>query len=188
MATNANQSVPLSDPYNRAFDRGPSLADQRHTLAISFVGRPQFDFENKALNYIVNNNQIGAIATANSGETFNILTNIDLNGDGVLADRPVGIGRNAGRTPKQFNVDLRYSRFVPIKERFRIEAFAEAVNVFNVNSVFQFNNTTLTGNNVNTSLVDPLTGELRGALPDFRALGATSLDSRQLQLGFKFIF
>jgi hypothetical protein len=188
VATNANQSVPLSDPFNRAFDRGPSLSDQRHTLAISFVGRPQFDFDNKALNYIVNNNQLGLIVTANSGETFNILANSDLNGDGVLADRPVGIGRNSGRTPRQFNVDARYSRFIPINERFRIEAFAEAVNVFNTNSVFQFNSTTLTGNNVNTSLVDPFTGTLRGNLPDFRTLGVTSLDSRQIQLGIKFIF
>jgi len=148
---------------------------------MSFVGRPQFNFESKILHYIVNNNQFGIIATANNGETFNILTNQDLNGDGVLVDRAVGFERNSDRTPRQFNVDLRYSRFINITERFRVEAFAEAVNIFNINSIFQFNNTTV-------SNVDTATGNLVGDLPDFRTRAVTSLDSRQFQFGFKFIF
>ena len=193
----AASSLALSDPSNRKFDEGLSLADQTHTFIMSLVGRPQFNFENKALKYILNNNQLGIIATANNGETFNITSNIDLNRDGVLGnDRPVGIGRNSGRTPKQFNVDLRYSRFIPITERFRIELFAEAVNIFNINSIFQFNNTVLQSNRNAVSglagsfdtLVNPLTGEIRGSIPDFRTLGVTSLDSRQAQLGIKFNF
>ena len=178
----AASTLALEAPENRAFDKGKSLADQTHTFIMSFVGRPQFNFENKALKYILNNNQFGIIATANNGETYNIITNQDLNGDGVFVDRPVGIVRNSGRTPKQFNVDLRYSRFIPFTERFRLEFFAEAVNIFNINSVYQFNNTTL------TTGFDLPTGNLTGALPDFQARGVTSLDSRQVQLGFKFTF
>ena len=178
----AASSLALEAPENRAFDQGKSLADQTHTFVLSFVGRPQFNFENRALKYLLNNNQFGIIATANNGETFNIITNQDLNGDGVLVDRPVGIVRNSGRTPHQFNVDLRYSRFIPLTERFRLEFFAEAVNIFNINSVYQFNNTTL------TSGFDLATGNLNGALPDFRTRGVTSLDSRQVQLGIKFNF
>ncbi len=178
----AASSLALEAPENRAFDKGRSLADQTHTFIMSFVGRPQFDFENKALKYILNNNQFGIIATANNGEVFNSITNQDLNGDGVFVDRPVGIERNFGRTPKQFNVDLRYSRFIPFTERFRLEFFAEAVNIFNINSIYQYNNTTITTN------FDITTGNLTGALPDYRSRGVTSLDSRQIQLGFKFIF
>ena len=184
----AASSLAQSDPSNRNFDKGKSLADQTHTFVMSFVGRPTFNFENKTLNYLINNNQFGIIATGNNGETYNIVTNLDLNRDGVSGDRPVGIERNSGRTPKQFNVDLRYSRFIPFTERFSLEFFAEAVNIFNINSVFQYNNLTLSANNVNSSLVNPLTGELRGDLPVFRNLGVTSLDSRQFQLGFKFKF
>ena len=184
----AANSLALTDPSNRNFDKGKSLADQTHTFVMSFVGRPTFNFENKAVNYLLNNNQLGIIATGNNGETFNIITNLDLNRDGVTGDRAVGIERNSGRTPKQFNVDLRYSRYIPFTERFSLEFFAEAVNIFNINSVFQYNNLTLTANNVNTSLVNPLTGELRGSLPNFGTLGVTSLDSRQFQLGFKFKF
>jgi len=169
----------LTAPENRHFDFGPSVADQRHTFVLSFVGRPQFNFDNKALSYIVNNNQFGIIATANSGETFNITANRDINGDGVSGDRPVGITRNSGRTPKQFNVDLRYSRFIPITERLRLEAFLEAINIFNINSVFQFNATSFA--------VDD-SGNLLAPLPNFRNGPVTSLDPRAVQLGLKFIF
>ena len=58
--------------------------------------------------------------------------------------------------------------------------FGEFVNLFNVNSIVQFNNVTVTTN---------ANGELGGGLPDFRARNqSTSQDSRQFQLGFKFIF
>ncbi|MDQ6787080.1 MAG: TonB-dependent receptor [Acidobacteriota bacterium] len=176
----AASSLTLSDPTNRKFDFGPSLADQRHTFVMSFVGRPTLKFENKTLNYIFNNNQLGIIAIANSGERFNIVSNVDINRDGVTgSDRPLGIGRNSGKTPNQFNVDLRFSRFIPINERFKIEAFGEFVNVFNTNSVFQYNNLTFSTD---------ANGVLAAPLPDFRTRGVTSLDSRQFQLGFKFIF
>jgi hypothetical protein len=180
VATQFGNTV-LSDPTNRALDRGYSLADQRHTFVMSFVGRPQFNFESKALRYIFNNNQFGIITTANSGERFNIVSTADLNLDGISgSDRPVGITRNSGKTPKQFNVDLRYSRFVNFNERFRLEVFGEFVNLFNINSIFQFNN---------LAVLTDAAGNLVGTLPDFRTRSIpTSLDSRQFQLGFKFIF
>jgi outer membrane receptor protein involved in Fe transport len=177
-----NQGLVLSDPTNRRLDKGNSLADQRHTFVGSLVARPQSNSESKSLRYLFNHNQFGIIATANSGETFNIISNLDLNGDGVLtSDRPGGIKRNSGKTPPQFNVDLRYSRFINLTERFKLEVFGEFQNVFNINSIVQFNNVTVTTN--------ATTGELIGALPDFRARNqSTSQDSRQFQLGIKFIF
>ena len=97
---------------------------------MSFVGRPQFDLENKALKYIFNNNQLGIIATANNGEMYNIITSQDLNGDGILVDRPVSIVRNSGRTPKQFDVDLRYSRFVTAYRKIQIGIFRRSDKYF----------------------------------------------------------
>jgi hypothetical protein len=181
MTTGNIQGLVLSDPTNRALDKGNSFADQRHTFVMSLVARPQFDFENKSLRYLFNHNQVGIIAAANSGETFNIISNLDLNGDGVqTSDRPVGVKRNSGTTPPQFNVDLRYSRFFNLTERYKLEVFGEFVNLFNINSIVQFNNVTVTTN---------ADGELVGGLPDFRGLNqSTSQDSRQFQLGFKFIF
>jgi hypothetical protein len=174
------QNLMLTDPYNRRLDKGNSFADQRHTFVMSLVARPKFNFENKPLRRLFNNNQVGIIATANSGETFNIVSSSDINGDGTVSDRPVGIKRNSGTTPPQFNADLRYSRFFNFTERYKLEVFGEFQNLFNINSIVGFNNVTVTTD---------ANGELIGGLPDFRARNqATSQDSRQFQLGFKFIF
>ncbi len=72
----------LSDPYNRRLDKGYSFADQRHTFVMSLVAQPHFSFQSKSLRYLLNHNQVGIIATANSGETFNIVST-DVNNDGV---------------------------------------------------------------------------------------------------------
>ncbi len=187
MTTGNIQGLVLSDPTNRALDKGNSFADQRHTFVASLVAGPQFNLDNKALRYLFNHNQVGVSANANSGERFNIVSNLDLNGDGVFgagitnSDRPVGIKRNAGRTPPQFNVDLRYSRFFNFTERYKLEVFSEFQNLFNINSIVQFTNVMVTTN--------PSTGELIGGLPDFRSRNqSTSQESRQFQLGLKFIF
>lgn len=170
----------VQDPTNRRRDFGPSLADQRHTFVTSFVGRPQFNFENKALRYLVNNNQIGFIMTANSGERFNIVAATDINLDGFTgSDNPNGIRRNSGVTPYQFNTDLRYSRFINFTDRLKAEVFGEFLNVFNINSKFQINTLTVT--------TDAL-GNVTQALPTVQNRPVTSLDSRQFQVGFKFIF
>ena len=200
----AASSLSLSDPTNRRFDFGPSLADQRHTFVMSLVARPQFNFENKTLRYIFSNNQLGVITTANSGERFNITSNADLNQDGVPgSDRPVGVTRNSGKTPPQYNVDLRYSRFFNFTERFKMEAFAEATNIFNIRSIFQYNSSVLPvyADGVIPANRIPGTdsnGNLINGLPNFRTdferytigggIGATALDSRNFQIGFKFIF
>ncbi len=174
----------VQDPSNRKRDFGPSLADQRHTFVMSFVGRPQFNFENKALKYVVNNNQFGVIATANSGERFNVIAATDINLDGFTgSDNPVGIGRNSGITPKQFNVDLRYSRFFNFTERFKLEAFGEFLNLFNINSIYQLNSLTVTTDAAGNPTGPIPTPALRKASNQ-----VTSLDSRQFQIGFKFIF
>ena len=191
----AASTLVLSDPTNRARDRGPSLADQRHTFNMSFVGRPAFDIENRFLRSLINGNQFGIIATANSGERYNIVSSVDLNEDGITgSDRPVNVGRNSGKTPKQFNVDLRYSRFFNFTERFKVEAFAEATNIFNIRSIFQYNSTTIPVNLAPTfnNGTDAF-GNLVNGLPDYQTNyqslgGATALDSRNFQIGFKFIF
>ena len=97
LTTNGDVWV-LSDPTDRRRDKGNSFADQRHTFTMSFVARPRFKVGNKALGYILDNNQVGIIAAANSGERFNIVSGQDLNRDGfATSDRPVGVKRNQGK-------------------------------------------------------------------------------------------
>lgn len=181
LTTGNVQGLVLSDPFNRRLDKGISVADQRHTFVTTLVARPHFNIGNKMLRRLFNRNQFGIIAAANSGETFNIVSASDINGDGAtISDRPLGIRRNAGKTPPQFNADLRFSRFFHLTERFKLEAFGEFQNLFNTNSIIQFNDVTVETN---------ANGELIGELPDFRARNkSTAQESRQFQLGFKFIF
>ena len=184
-----NTSLVLSDPTNRSLDKGFSYGDQRHTFVMSLVARPTFSFRSKTLSYLLSNNQFGIIASANSGERFSILAGegsnlagLDLNNDGIsTADRPVGVKRNSGKTPRQFNLDLRYSRLFSFAERYRVELLGEIQNLFNINSIIGYSNVRVQ--------TDPTTGEMIGPVPDFRTRNASfALESRQLQLGIKFIF
>jgi hypothetical protein len=177
-------AVSQTDPSNRDFDWGYGIADQRHTFSGSFVARPEFNVENRALRYLLNNNQLGFTLFAGSGETFPIISNFDLNGDGIGNDIPVGVERNGGRAPGFFNIDARYSRVIPINERFKIELRAEATNIFNIQSIVSRGGT-YSGNNVNTSVVNPFTGEIVRAVP---VLSPNYQESRQGQFGIKFIF
>ncbi|MCC6825427.1 MAG: TonB-dependent receptor [Acidobacteria bacterium] len=169
------------DPSNLNWDWAYGVADQRHTFSGSFVARPKFNVENKALRYLLNNNMFSFFMTGGSGETFPITTNTDLNRDGVGNDIPVGLERNAGRAPGFFNVDARYARVIPITERFRIELFAEATNFLNINSTLSYGSTTLT-TGFNTT-----TGELTVPI-DYKKFTRSAQESRQGQFGVKFIF
>ncbi len=178
------------DPSNRNWDRAYGVADQRHTFSASFVARPKFDVENKVLRYILNNNQLGFTAFAGSGETFPITTNFDLNRDGIGNDIPVGFERNAGRVKSTFNVDARYSRVIPINERFRIELMAEAINIFNINSTVSYGSTAITSIvTTNPFYFNRDTGVFTGSMTDlYNSFAKTAQESRQGQVGIKFIF
>jgi hypothetical protein len=151
---------------------------------MSLVARPRPNIRDGTLRNLFNNNQFGILAFANSGERFSVRTagDLDLNNDGLFwPDRPVGIKRNAQKTPPQFNLDLRYSRFIKFTERYELELTAEFQNLFNINSIIAYNDLTVS--------VDPLTGEMIGPMPDFRSRNqSVSLESRQLQIGLRFHF
>jgi hypothetical protein len=175
------EGIFLSDPTNRKTDRGFSSADQRHTFVMSLVAQPRVNIKNKILGRILNNNEFGIIGMANSGERFSILAGFDLNNDGFEDDRPVGFRRNSERTPALSNVDLRYSRSFRLKERFRLEAFAEVQNLFNVKGIIGYSDVLVD--------TDESTGMMIGPLPDLRARNqSTAHESRQFQLGMKFTF
>ena len=127
-----------------------------------------------------NNNQVGVILQANSGLPFNIRANADLNGDGILNDRPNGIERNAGRLGSVFNLDMRYSRFIPIRGTQRAELFFEAKNLFNTENISGVNRVVATDAQGN-----PTTTLLFNA-SDYP--GKTGYDQRLIQLGFKYSF
>ena len=169
-----------SDPTNLDRDRGVTPFNQTHTFALSTVLVPQVADTTPGA-AIWNNNQIGIILQANSGLPYNLRSNLDLNVDGVLNDRPNALDRNAGRLGRVFNVDLRYSRFIPVRSGQRAELFFEAKNLFNTENISGVNRVIRTDALGNA--LDPII--LKGS--DFTS-GLSGYDQRLIQLGFKYSF
>ncbi|MBS1876142.1 MAG: TonB-dependent receptor [Acidobacteria bacterium] len=166
----------LSDPTNRRRDRSNSFSDRRHALSATAVLNPTFKFDNKVLSYIASNNQLALMFVASSGDVFNIGSNRNLNGDPQIPtsqQRPLYIGRNTVRGQRIGQMDARYSRIFPIRERYKPEFFAEAWNLFNHSNVTGYNTTA--------------TVDTTGAILTAPSLAQTAaLDPRLLQIGLKF--
>lgn len=188
---NGPGALTVSDPSNRRVDRGSSRGDLTRVFNLSLVARPKIEVANRILRRLLNENQLSAILIADSGEPFNITTG-DINGDGVTGatgpDRPVGVLRNAGRLPAFLGVDARYSRYFGLSEKRSIEFYIEATNFFNSKHVDTYNKANLSSNNVLSSIVNPITGELRGPLPPPSTMSPSWRESRQVQIGVKVHF
>jgi hypothetical protein len=171
-----------SDPSNLERDRGPNILDMRHNFAGSIVATPTYASDNAFLNHLLNNNQVGILLQANSGLPFNIRSNLDLNADSVLSDRPLNIDRNSMYLPPRYNMDLRYSRFFPIHRDMKAEVIAEFKNVFNNRQTSAVNGVVATDAAGNPLTPIPATAD------DFPMAGRSGYEARQFQLGFKFNF
>jgi len=61
--------------------------------------------------------------------------------EGTAYQRPLFIGRDTIRGPAIFEMNARYSRFFPIRERSNIEFIAESTNVTNQSNITALNTT-----------------------------------------------
>jgi hypothetical protein len=172
-----SQDDRVSDATDIDRDKGVTPFNQTHTLAVSSVLAPQVSGGGLGA-MLINHNQLGVILQANSGLPFNIRSNLDLNVDGVLNDRPLNIDRNSGRLGRVFDVDVRYSRFVPVSGERRAEVFFEARNLFNTENVAGVNRVVATDASGNLTA-----GSLPAVFPR-----TSGYDQRIMQLGFKFAF
>jgi hypothetical protein len=178
----------LSDPSNIERDKGVSPFNQTHTFILSSVIAPRFSGSGLGV-AILNNNQLAFIIQANSGLPFNIRANQDLNKDGLSNDRPLFIDRNTGRLGDVFNVDARYSRFIPFNKRVRGELFVEAKNLFNTgcSDPAQYSTCTINVASVNRVVTTDSEGNLAAPLPS-PFVGTGGYQQRQIQLGLKVSF
>jgi hypothetical protein len=174
-----------SDPSNLNRDNGVTPFNQTHTLAVSTVYAPHVSGDG-AMVYLANNNQIALIVQANSGLPFNIRSNLDLNQDGVMNDRPLGIERNSGGLGTLLTFDLRYSRFVPISGKTKAEVFFEAKNLFNRQNIAAVNRVVPT-DAAGNPLVDISNTTATGAAGQPFS-GISGYDQRIMQVGFKVSF
>ncbi len=117
-----------TDPTSRARDYGPMAANLGHSFVLQGLLAPTF--QASAMKWF-NGTEIASIFFANSGYPIDISAGSDLNGDLVLNDRPLFVGRNAEIGPSYFQWDARVTRRVRLTERYELELIAESENLTN---------------------------------------------------------
>jgi hypothetical protein len=170
-----------SDPSNLDRDLGPNPLDMRHSFNGSLVYTSINNSSNGLVRGLLNGNEIGVLLQFNSGLPLSIISNKDLNGDGVSNnDRPLFVSRNSLYLPARKNVDMRYTRTIPLHESLRGEIIVELKNVFNTVQV----------SNLNTTIVTDGLGNPAAPIPTDPMLfpNASGYEQRKLQLGFKVRF
>jgi hypothetical protein len=116
------------DPTNRRADYGPLNANVRHNLVLQGFWAPTF--QAPALKWF-NGTEFASIIFANSGYPVDVSAGADLNGDLVLNDRPLFLGRNSVVGPSFFQWDVRLTRRIPFGERYELQLIAETENFTN---------------------------------------------------------
>jgi hypothetical protein len=169
-----------SDPSNLKRDEGPNPLDIRHSLNGNIVYQTTNHSSNAIVRGLLNDNQIGVLLQFNSGLPTNILANRDLNGDATSSDRPLDISRNSLYLPVRKNMDLRYTRWIPLHGTVRAEVIAELKNVFN----------TVQMSGINTTVAVDTAGNPLAAIPadPYAFPNPSGFEQRKFQLGFKVRF
>jgi hypothetical protein len=178
-----NSDFQPNDQTNARAERALSSFDQRHQLVFYGILESPFRSGQGLWRGALADFRFMPLVRANSGQPFNLLVGYDLNQDRhVNTDRPPFAGRNTGRGPTFWTLDLRLARTVSLGEKANIEFMAEGFNVFNRLNFRGVNN--VVG-------VIPGPFQLEGS-PDrspSEPLGFTSArEARRLQLGLRLTF
>ena len=162
-----------------------NLFTRINTLSVSGVLAPSIKGDGLVAS-VVNHNQLSLIFQANSGLPFNIRSNQDLNKDGVNNDRPLNVVRNSGRLGAVYNLDARYSRYLPTGRSLRGELFVEAKNLLNRRNISGVNRVVTTdASGVPTADITNTTATAVAGLP---FSGTAGYDQRLAQAGIKLTF
>jgi hypothetical protein len=169
-----------SDPTSLARDLGPNPLDMRHSVNGNIVYVSQSNSPNALVRHLLNGNEIGVLIQLNSGLPVNIPANRDLNGDGVSSDRPLFVARNPLYLTARKNVDVRYTRWIPLRGSARVEVIAELKNAFNIEQL-----QSITTNTAVDTLGNPL-----APIPTdpYQFVNPSGFEQRKFQLGFKVRF
>jgi hypothetical protein len=106
--------------------------------------------------------KIGLGLNAASGVPYSLTTGLDTNRDGILNDRPLGVGRNTLRTPATASLDVRIAHEILFGAGDKAPKATLGLNLFNL--LNSFNPT-----QVEADLASPLYGRPIAALPGRRA-------------------
>lgn len=184
--TDFNSDFQPMDQMNLRAERALSSFDQRHKLVVYSVLESPWKggSGSRPLSRVLADFVLTPVFRANSGRPFNLLVGSDINGDRhPTSDRPPFAGRNTGRGPNFWTVDMRLARRIRLRsEKRSLELMFESFNLFNRLNYSSVNNT--------VGVIPPpfdLTG--RNDRQPSEPLGFTSaFDPRRIQLGFRLNF
>jgi len=128
-------TLPQQNTFDPASEMGPSFQDQRHRFL--FSGNLRSGSEG---GWWRRNWTVAMVARIASGRPYSQLLGYDRNQDGdPAADRPAGVGRNGETTPWTRNVDLRFSREIPMG-KIRTDLMLDLFNLFNAVNTLEVQN------------------------------------------------
>ncbi|MBY0504479.1 MAG: hypothetical protein K2X03_11245 [Bryobacteraceae bacterium] len=145
-------------------ERGPSDYFQRHRFTAQGIVELPWNW------------QLSGFVIAASGLPVNPLTGVDNNGDGLLSDRPVGLGRNSFYAPHQNTLDISLMKRFAIRKKVKLELRFEGTNLLNRANFLRMNATYGDGSKPLASFLQPVAGL------------ASSDPARQLQIGARVTF
>ena len=129
----AGRPVTVQNSYAATSERGPSVTDQRHRFVLSAIEdiKP-FGREHAVLAKVFNDWKLSGVLTIGSGRPIDARVFGDPNQDGnSYNDRLPGYGRNAFLGPDYATTDLRLTRRLYLRPRYKLEFVAEAFNALN---------------------------------------------------------
>ncbi len=129
----AGQPATVQNSYNPSAERGPSVTDQRQRFVAAFSVEPRpFHRGHELLGRCLNDWKLSTVVHYGSGRPYNATVSGDPNQDGNdLNDRLPGYRRNAFTGPDYATADLRLTRTIRFRERYKLNLMAESFNVFN---------------------------------------------------------
>ncbi|MBS1851681.1 MAG: TonB-dependent receptor [Acidobacteria bacterium] len=129
----AGQPATVQNSYAPNAEKGSSTTDQRHRFVFSWIATPQpFDRSHSLLSELFNHWKIAGVVSFGSGRPVDARMVGDANQDGNSSnDRLPGVGRNSFLGPDYATTDLRISRILYSRDRFRVEFLVEAFNLAN---------------------------------------------------------
>jgi len=191
----AGQPATVQNSYNPASERGPSVTDQRQRLVAAISAEPHpFHRTQPLLGHIFNDWKISSVVNYGSGRPFSATVAGDPNQDGNdLNDRLPGYTRNAFTGPDYTTTDLRLTKLVRLRERYKLNFIAESFNLLNrdnqrvtITSNGLINNATTFVTNSVTANIAPYPGYYE--LPTNFMKPTAAYAPRQVQLSLKFVF
>ncbi len=129
----AGQPATVQNSYVPSAERGPSVTDQRHRFVAGFSAEPRpFHRGHEFLGTLFNDWKFSTVVNFGTGRPVNATVSGDPNQDGNgLNDRLPGYRRNGFTGPDYATTDLRITRTIRLRERYKLNFIAESFNLLN---------------------------------------------------------